>query len=334
MSFEYKTIWGIHAGRTGDADILFLKKNVVALGWMDLGDLSKIETNREAFKIKIREVYPDKKPGAIPIDAGQLYRFLYEMKVGDLVVYPQKHTRKIQIGEVAGEYKYVSGLEYANQKPVKWLYEYNRTQFSQGALYEMGSAMSFFQIKNYADEIIAIIEGKKLEITSEDDETIRAVAEEIETNTHDFIIKTLARQIKGHPFEKFVGHLLNIMGYKTRLVPEGPDGGIDIVAHKDALGLEPPIIKVQGKSIEGNIGDPAVSSLYGKVGTGEYGLLVALGSFTRQAKNFAREKPNLRLIDGEELVELVLQHYDKLDSKYRGLIPLKKVYVPESIEKE
>lgn len=28
-----QTIWGIHAGKTGDADTLFLEHNVIALGW-------------------------------------------------------------------------------------------------------------------------------------------------------------------------------------------------------------------------------------------------------------------------------------------------------------
>jgi len=78
--------------------------------------------------------------------------------------------------------------------------------------------------------------------------------------------------------------------------------------------------------------DPVVSALYGKVGASEYGLLVRLGAFTSQAKTFARGKSNLRLIDGNELVTLVLQHYEQFDSRYKGLIPLKKVYVPEPLE--
>jgi len=32
MSNEEKTLWGIHAGRLGVADSLFLKKNVIAIG--------------------------------------------------------------------------------------------------------------------------------------------------------------------------------------------------------------------------------------------------------------------------------------------------------------
>jgi restriction system protein len=90
--------------------------------------------------------------------------------------------------------------------------------------------------------------------------------------------------------------------------------------------------KVQVKSTEGSIGDPIVSQLYGKVERSEYGMVVTLGTFTNQAQNFARNKSNLRLIDGEELVGLVLQHYEQFDSKYKGLLPLKRVYVPEPLE--
>ena len=32
------TLWGIRAGKTGDADNLFLKYNVVALGWAEKPD--------------------------------------------------------------------------------------------------------------------------------------------------------------------------------------------------------------------------------------------------------------------------------------------------------
>jgi len=126
----------------------------------------------------------------------------------------------------------------------------------------------------------------------------------------------LAQELKGHGLESFVGHLLEIMGYRARVSPGGPDGGVDILAHEDELGFKPPMIKVQVKATEGNIGDPVVSALYGKVGEGEFGLLVNLGRFTKQAEQFARSKSNLRLIDGTELVSLILQHYEHLDSRY------------------
>jgi restriction system protein len=157
---------------------------------------------------------------------------------------------------------------------------------------------------------------------------------DIEENTRDFVLKRLAQELKGHPLAEFVAHVLGAMAYRTRVSPEGPDGGIDVIAHKDELGFEPPIIKVQVKSGEGSIGEPIVSALYGKVAANEFGLLVTLGTFTPQARNFSRSKSNLRLIDGDELVELILQHYEQFDSRYKGLLPLKRVYVPQALDEE
>ncbi len=335
MASKETTVWGIHAGRTGDAYTLFLKKNVIAIGWDKIGDPSAIRPDREAFKAKVAEAYPETKPGALPLAAGQIFRFIHEPKVGDVVVYPSKHDRQVHLGIIEGDHKYNPALSegYPNMRPVKWIKSFPRTYFTQGALYEIGSAMSFFQVKTYADEYLAALEGRlKPDETKEEDETVGYILQDIEQNTRDFIVKRLSQQLKGHPFADFVAHLLERMGYRTRVSAEGPDGGIDIIAHKDELGFEPPIIKVQVKSNDGSIGDPAVSALYGKVSSNEFGLLITLGSFTKQASGFAASKSNLRLIDGDQLVNLVLQHYEQFDSKYKGLIPLKQVYIPETIE--
>jgi restriction system protein len=323
-------IWGMHAGKKGEADPIFLKKNAVALGWVEIGDLSKITPNKESFKEAVSKAYPNKKSMSIAIDAGQLFRFAYEIKPGDLVIYPSKRDREVHFGRIEGDYFFYPGEEYIHRRPVKWLKSFPRTRFSQAALYEIGSAISLFQVKNNAEEFRAALDSKISE--PQEDGTQGPDADDIEQMTRDFVLKTLSRDLKGHPLADFVAHILNIIGYHTRISPEGPDGGIDIIAHKDELGFEPPIVKVQVKSIDGNIGDPMVSSLYGKVGSEEHGLLVALGSYTQQAKNFAKSKTNLRLIDGQELVDLILSHYDDLDSRYKGLLPLKRVYIPESIK--
>lgn len=333
MSGEDKALWGIHAGRLGEADNLFLKKKVIAIGWHELGDISSSGRDRDALKNMIAGTYPKAKPGAIPVHAGQLYRFITEMQPGDLVVYPSKIDRHIHIGKIAGAYRYDPSLnpEYPNLRDVEWLGEYPRTRFSQGALYEIGSALTLFQVKNYADEFLAALAGETPTSADSDEETAAIVAAEIEATTRDYVLKRLAREAKGYPLEHFVAHLLEAMGYKTRVTPVGTDAGVDIIAHKDDLGFEPPIIKVQVKSTEGSVGDPIVSALYGKVDNEEFGLLVTLGTFTNQAKNFARNKSNLRLIDGGELVDLIFEYYEYFDSKYKGLLPLKQVYVPEPI---
>jgi len=97
-----KTFWGIHAGKTGDAESSFEEKNVVAIAWEKMGDLAQLKT-REDFKKKYEQVYPNAKPGAIPVSAGQLYRFVREMKVGDIVIFPLKRSAEIRLGRVTGE---------------------------------------------------------------------------------------------------------------------------------------------------------------------------------------------------------------------------------------
>jgi len=166
--FTNTIIWGIHAGKTGDADSLFLKKNCIALGWAKMGDLSILKPDRDAFKSRVVKAYPDAKPGVIPNNAGQLFRFVHEMKPGDWVVYPSKRDRQIHLGCVEGGYRYDPKTEpgYPNVRTVKWQRAVPRTQFSQGALYEIGAAMSLFLVKNYADEYRAAVEGKAASIVS------------------------------------------------------------------------------------------------------------------------------------------------------------------------
>jgi len=326
-------LWGIRAGRAGEADDLFLKKNRLGLGWVKMADVGNIKPDRESFKAAYTTAYPDEKAGAIPGQAGQIFRFLHEMNPGDLVIYPAKNPRRIHFGRVEGGYKYEPKIdhEFPQQRTVTWLKSVPRTLFSQGALYEIGSAMTLFQVKNYAHEFLAALEGKVLEPTTVGDDSVASAAGDIEETTRDFVLKTLSQKMKGLPLEEFIQHLLECMGYHARLTRKN-EPSVDLIAHKDLLGIEPPIIKVQVKSGDGAISDKDVSALYGKLSHGEYGLFITLGSYSPQARNFEQSKGNLRLIDGEELVDLIFAHYDAFDSRYKGLLPLRRVFVPAAVE--
>jgi restriction system protein len=191
--------------------------------------------------------------------------------------------------------------------------------------------MSFFQIKNYADEFIAQLRIKTPEApVIIDDDSVGPVMPDIEEQTRDFVLKQLAKNLKGLPLEEFIVHLLEKMGYHARLTKSG-EPSVDIIAHKDDLGFEPPIVKVQVKSGDSKIGDRDVSALYGKVGDGEYGLVVTLGEFSPPAVTFANSKGNLRLIDGAALVDLIFEYYEKFDAKYKSVLPLKMVYVAQTV---
>jgi restriction system protein len=87
-------------------DRAFLEDGLIAIGWPQIQDLSELPPSREGFKKRYREIYPDARDGAIPVQAGQLFRFVHEMEQGHLVIYPSKVDKQIHIGRVTGDYRY------------------------------------------------------------------------------------------------------------------------------------------------------------------------------------------------------------------------------------
>ena len=277
-----------------------------------MGDLGNIDANRDAFKEKYTQIYPDAKKGSIATGAGMLYRFCHEIQVGDYVVFPSKSNREVNIGVVESEYIYDSNQpEYVQTRKVKWLQHLPRMVFSQGALYEIGSAMSLFSVKNYADEFLSVLDKDFMKNYSSDseDESVGATADDIIEGTKDFILKELSRQLKGYDLEGFVADLLRAMGYRTTISPQGGDSGIDITAYKDEL---PPRILVQVKSQDGDIKETTIQSLKGAMREGDYGLFVTLSNYTKNAQKYLDSTPIIRGINGTELVELILKYYDDL----------------------
>ena len=324
MTNEDKRIWGIHARN----DDLFLNNKVVAIGWRELGNLSEIDNNRNAFKKKYIQVYSDDTKGRVSVVAGMLYRFCHEVQIGDYVVFPSKSNREVNIGIIDGNYVYdPNQIEYVQTRKVKWLKHLPRTAFSQGALYEIGSAMTFFEVKNYADEFLAALNNTKKTIEGSDyeDDTVAATTEEIIENTKDFILKELSRNLKGYALEEFIANLLQAMGYRTKVSQQGGDSGIDIIAYKDEL---PPRIAVQVKSQDSDIKETVIQSLKGAMMPGDYGLFVTLSNYTKNAQQFLKANPIIRGINGTELVDLILKYYSSLEEKYKKMIPLKMVYIP------
>lgn len=321
-------IWGLHMQREHGLEPI--ENGYVAIGWKELGDLSEIAPNREAFKAAYERAYPLAGPGNVRTSAGVPYRFAVEMKAGDVIVFPSKPDRMVNIGVVEGSYHYhlEAALECPHRRPVKWLKHIPRAEFSQTALYEIGSALTLFRVAKNADEFLAALEGHAFEATDADEASGDRVTEQVEESTEDFIMKRLKSSQTPYQFEHFVAHLLKCMGYFSRVTQASSDGGVDIIAHRDELGFEPPIIKVQCKQILSTIGRPDVQKLFGAIEREEKGLFVTLGSFSPDARTFEQTKPNLRLIDGAALIDLIYEHYHKFEPRYQMLLPLKRSYIP------
>jgi restriction system protein len=313
----------------------------VAIGWSALGDLRQYP-DREALKSALATCYSDEKPGSWPVSAGIFHRFKEEMKSGDVVVYPSKHDRMVNIGKFTGGYEYVQGDadDYPNRRRVQWLGHFPRSEFSQSALNEIGAYITIFLIKSHPNEFRSKIrltvppssassEPLQPDEQQDDDAATVAVSRQAEVTTGDFVVRQVLAKVSGYEFEEFVAHLLECMGYTARLTPRSGDGGVDVIAHRDKLGFEPPIVKVQCKRRTDAVGRPEVDQLLGTLREGENGLFITLGSFSRQSIELERNRPKLRLIDGEQFVDLVMQHYPQLAPRYRSMIPLKQIYVPD-----
>jgi restriction system protein len=134
--------------------------------------------------------------------------------------------------------------------------------------------------------------------------------------------------IDHHDFQVFVAGLLNALGYKTQVGKKGKDGGVDILAFPDAFGLASPRIKAQVKNQKGSAGIVDVGYLNGVLGEGEKGLFVCTGGFTADAESVSFVKTGrVALVTGAELLDLLLEHYEKLPEFAKRLLPLTPVYV-------
>jgi restriction system protein len=328
-------IWTVRAGRSGQADDIFLNRKQLAISFSEVdGDASQLPATRGAFREAFGRTMASQRPGAIPIVAGQLYRFVHDMHIDDFIIYPRKSDRTLHWGAITGPYIYdVEGSsEFAHRRSVRWITKLSRDSFSQGALYEIGSTLTLFEVKNFADEFIRKFEGRPNGANdmslSEDDSETSAVLDVSET-TRDFISRRIRTDLKGYAFEPFVADLFRAMGYHSRETRAVRDDGIDVIAHRDELGIEPPIIKIQVKVQDANISADAVKAFYAMVQDRDVGIFITTGGYTSPAQDFARTKGNLKLINGVDLVELIERHYDRLEDKHRSLIPLRRVLVPD-----
>jgi restriction system protein len=301
-----------------------------------LGDLNALPAQRDAFKEIFAKAYPADKAGAVPVKAGILFRFAKEMAVGDVVVYPSKTDRLVNIGLVGGGYTFAPSInpQYPHRRYVSWKAHVPRANFSQPALYEIGSAITLFQISNNTEEFLSALDGKLLKVADVDAVSAVETAVQAEEGVEDFVIKQLKNGMNSEMFEHFIAELLRCMGYYARVTRYAGDGGVDIIAHKDELGFEPPIIKVQCKQSLATIGGPAVQQLLGAIQSEEHALFVTLGDYSSDAVRIERGKSNLRLISGTDLVRLIFNSYERFEPRFKTLLPLKRSYTPSAILSE
>jgi restriction system protein len=238
----------------------------------------------------------------------------------------EKMARFATIGPVkAGWIVKVKGRWYVTEEGKKAF-----NQIQDPVMFAREASRLYQQWKESQPETISEIvdDGPETVGTLEKDADAASTVEEAEENAWTQI-EQYVQAMNPYDLQKLVAALLRAMSYHVSWIsPPGPDKGIDIVAHNDPLGTSAPRIKVQVKrrADRVNVGD--LRSFIAVLGEQDVGIFVSLGGFSRDAEDEARtrETRKLTLVDLEKLVDLWVEHYEKIAEADKRLLPLKPVY--------
>lgn len=87
---------------------------------------------------------------------------------------------------------------------------------------------------------------------------------------------------------------------------------------------------IQIKRISGNVGIETVLKLRGALGVEDHGAIITTGGFTNQAVKEAErdQRIKINLVNGHQLVEMILEHFEELSEDTQKFLRLKKRDIP------
>lgn len=136
-------------------------------------------------------------------------------------------------------------------------------------------------------------------------------------------------RINPYEFQDLVAALMRGMGYHVPLVASpGKDGGVDVVAYRDPLGIQAPRLKIQVKHRrETPVTVQEIRQLMGLLVDSDVGIFVSTGGFTSEAKTGIRNaKVHVELIDFERFMGLWQDCYGKLSDEDKNMLPMRPIY--------
>ena len=343
------SLWMVRGRKYGREESIALDKSLACIGFSEVPDLSHA-TSKEQILELLRRSYPDEKEAAYRNYVSQLFSFAHRMKPGDLVAMPFRNQPQVALGQITGSYQYRSDLgDIHHTRPIKWIRaDIPRKSFSQDLLYSLDAALTVCQIqRNNAEERVrAMLNGKgdPEAIASSKDVGIESTEIsigdanlDIERYAHDQIIGYIESHFKGHDLARLIDAILKAEGYTTHFSQPGPDGGVDILAGKGALGFDGLRLCVQVKSSQYPADVTILRGLQGTMATfkADQGLLVSLGGFNSAVDREARLSFfSVRLWDADDLVDALLKNYERLPEDLKSELPLKRIWALVPVESD
>lgn len=339
------TAWVVRGGSRGEREVEALDNGVVTIGFDLVADLSGV-TGQVGFTEVMRNIFPDRSQQKVSNHASQVRFFVEEIRPGDLAVMPRKGTGFVAVGEFLGGYFHRSDAgDFAHGRRVSWINtEVRRDQLEDDLKRSLSADSTVFRPRAQGAEerLRALAEGggssgtgatppdSIQEVDSAEDEPSLDIEEYALGQVREYV----ERNFHGHALSNLVAAVLEAEGYRVSVSSPGPDGGVDILAGKGPMGFDSPRICVQVKSGQSSSGVNVLRELQGVMQTfqADHGLLVSWGGFARSAENEARAMHfNIRLWGADQLLEAVLENYERLSAEVRSELPLKRVWalVPE-----
>jgi restriction system protein len=346
---EQPRVYLVRAGSVGEDEQYVLDHNLAVIGFREFASIENLK-QWEQFSPFVKEQQPELKPRAAGNLAGQLWAFSIGMTEGDIVVLPSKLQSQVALGVVDGPYKYQKiGDAFRHTRPVKWVRtDVPRTTFHPDLLASFGAFMTVCRVsRNNAEQRIAsvmsgkpdprfIVVGTKGDKPPADVEDAAELVPDLAQQAHDQIVAHIQSRFTGHAMTRLVDAVLKANGWVTKVSPPGPDGGVDILAGRGSLGLDEPRLCVQVKSQDSKCDVTVYRGLQGSMQTfkSDQGLLVCWGGFNNPVLAEAKQSHfSVRLWESRDLVDAILQNYEKLPAEIQAELPLKRVWtlVPEEI---
>ncbi len=276
----------------------------------DLTDAKTLEAVRKAYD----RVHPGQFPPAAGNVSGQIHAFMNEIAAGDFIVTPDRDPSVIRYGEVADSQAYFEEPSkehrHGNRRRVAWHKDcILRARLPDGERKSLRNRRTVFLLSEDRDaflELPAI--GQPCNASFAGDPTQVRILESIHQKNPGF-------------FELLIAELLKAMGCTDLSVSGGPgDQGIDVSAELQIPFADRVVMHVQAKRYGPgrDVDMRVVNKLKHSLPEGGRGLVITTSDFkTRVRQRAAEEAPNVFLINGPELAQEMLEHWDDLPQYFR-----------------
>lgn len=288
----------------------FKENNYVGIGWFD--QLIDKSFTREQIKDLYRKVYHKDGSMRVNQNAGQVYRFINDIKIDDIVITPYSDNRLL-VGKVTSEVYYEKDTtsRYYLRKKVEWFSNtLDRQILSIPLQNTLRSSLTVYTLSN-GNEILKhynlVSNTKQKEIQ--------------EFNIHETIKKKLL-ELDGFEFETLVSYLLQTIGFEKTDEKQGgvADGGIDFEGILNIYGMATINLQVQVKRYESNsIKWKDIAAFRGAMKKDYQGCFITLSKFDKKAIENAQDKDKvaINLIDGNKLIDIFISQYDEIIAAMR-----------------